>query len=391
MRVSQKLLSGLTGFALAAVAGLAAAQPAPAPLASIAPVAGTDTANLQSSRSLTFKDLGQIYTLKLRTVFGQASIPLNLRADQVVTGANLELHYAHSPSLRFDLSHLSVYLNDQLLRTMPLTAETASGTVVRLPVDPRLLLPHNQIRFELVAHYAKPNECEDPAHTTLWADIDNNSRIDLTMSPLPVAPGLEHLPAPLFDGGDERTLRLPFVFAGSPNPGTVKAAGMVAAWFGAQADYRGADFPVSFGALPAGHGVVFVSGNAPWPGLERFANRRAPSVSIIDNPGSPGAQLLVLAAPDSAGLAQAAQALALGKLALQGSSAEISALELPAPREPWTSSRWVQPGKPFHLADGAVGPLSVTGLMPGPVGFEFSLPPDLYPLSDASVLAHLKY
>lgn len=388
-----RLLTGIAAMLIAASASAATDAPSTGGDTAAASTAsfGTDRAIQQSSRTLSFKDLGMIYSLKLRTVFGQASIPLNLRADQIVTGATLSLHYAHSPSLRFDLSHLSVYLNDQLLRTMPLSAETASGTTVRIPVDPRLLLPHNQIRFELVAHYAQPNECEDPAHTTLWADIDNDSKIELSLAPLPGAPSLDRLPAPMFDAGDERRLRLPFVFNGAPSPATVKAAGIVAAWFGAQADYRGADFPVSFGAMPAGEGVAFVSGNNMPSGFERFAGRRTPTIAIIDNPTAPGSQLLVLAAPDSDGLVQAAQALALGHLALQGAQAEIGALQLPPPRAPWSSSRWVDPGQPFKLVNGALGPMSVTGLVPGPVSFEFSLPPDFYPLGENSVHAKIKY
>lgn len=400
MRAQDTMSRLLTGICAMLVAASAAAATPDAPsttsdvaatIGTIDTSFGTDRAIQQSSRTLSFKDLGMLYSLKLRTVFGQASIPLNLRADQLVTGATLALHYAHSPSLRFDLSHLSVYINDQLLRTMPLSAETASGTTVRIPIDPRLLLPHNQIRFELIAHYAKPNECEDPAHTTLWADIDNDSKIELSLVPLPGAPSLERLPAPMFDSGDERRLRLPFVFSGAPNPTSVKAAGIVAAWFGAQADYRGADFPVSFGAMPAGQGVVFVSGGNMPAGFERFADRHAPTIAIIDHPSAPGSKLLVFAAADADGLVQAAQALALGHLALQGAQAEISALQLPPPRAPWSSARWIDPSKPFKLADGALGPLSVTGLVPGPISFDFSLPPDFYPLSEDSVHAKVKY
>ncbi|NKF23730.1 cellulose biosynthesis cyclic di-GMP-binding regulatory protein BcsB [Solimonas sp. C16B3] len=351
----------------------------------------TDRAFAQTARTISFKDLGMIYSMKLRTVYGQASLPLNLRSDQIVTAATLDLHYAHSPSLRFDLSHLSVYLNDQLLKTMPLSAETASGNTVRIPIDPRLLLPHNQLRFELVAHYAKPNECEDPAHSTLWADISNDSKIELSLSPLATVPSLDRLPAPLFDSGDERRLYLPFVFNGAPDNDTVKAAGIVAAWFGGQADYRGANFPVSFGTLPAGYAVLFIDGaNAP-AGFERYANAREPTISVAENPVAPGAQVLVFSAPNASGLVEAAQALALGRIALHGAQAQISALELPPPRAPWTSSRWVDPSKPFPLADAATGPMSVTGLVPGPISFEFSLPPDLYPLSDKSIQADLKY
>lgn len=385
-KTSLALAAALLAAATALAAAEPAAEPAARPVAATTAVAGT-----AASRTLSLRDLGMLYSLKLRTVFGQASLPLNLRSDQVVTGASLELRYAHSPSLRFDLSHLSVYINDQLLRTIPLSAETASGAIAQIPIDPRLLLPNNQIRFELVAHYAKPNECEDPAHTTLWADISNESRITLNFASLPQAPALENLPAPLFDAGDERRVRLPFVFAGNPDATTLKAAAIVAAWFGAQASYRGADFPVSFGPLPDGHAVLFTIGGGPWPGLERLGARREPSVSVLENPSAPGHELLVFSAPDADGLVTAAAALALGKLTLRGSEATIGSLQLPAPRQPWVGPQWIDPSRPFRLADGAIGPLSVTGLLPGPISFEFALPPDLYPLSESSVQVQLKY
>lgn len=398
MRTLKPLLA-LAAAVLAATTTLAAAEPAaspatvaaPAPAPAPAAAAATPVAGTANTRTLSLRDLGMLYSLKLRTVFGQASLPLNLRSDQIVTSANLELRYAHSPSLRFDLSHLSVYVNDQLLRTIPLSAESASGAIAQIPIDPRLLLPNNQIRFELVAHYAKPNECEDPAHTTLWADVSNESRITLNFASLPQTPKLENLPAPLFDAGDERRVQLPFVFAGNPDTTTLKAAAVVAGWFGAQSAYRGADFPVSFGPLPDSHAVLFVIGSGPWPGLERLGARHEPSVSVIENPTSPGHELLVFSAADADGLVTAAEALALGKLTLRGSEATIGDLQLPAPRVPWVGPQWIDPSQPFRLADGAIGPMTVTGLMPGPIGFEFSLPPDLYPLSDSSVLVKLKY
>lgn len=370
----------VSGSALAAAAegvtGAGAATEAP-----------TDLAFSETSRALSLRDLGIGYPIRLRTVFGQAGVPLGLRADQVVTRAKLDLRFAHSPSLRFDLSHLSIFVNDQLVSTLPLTAATASGRSIELPLDPRLFLTYNQLRFELVAHYAQPNECEDPAHSTLWLDISNDSRLLLELAPLPLAPDLERLPAPLFDASDSRMLTLPFSFEGAPSSEQVRAAGMVAAWFGAHADYRGARFPVRFGERPPGHGVAFVVGSSSLPGVPAAGGARA-SVRLIDNGGG---SLLVFAAADDAALVELAQAFALGQVVLQGEVATLSGLNLPAPRPPWSSPRWVDPSQPFRLASAAVGPLSVAGLVPGPVGFEFNLPPDLFLLEDDGVEARLRY
>lgn len=367
------------------LASVAAAVPVEGGEASPGPT--TDLVSSETSRILALRDIGVGYPIRLRTVFGQAGVPLSLRADQVVTRARLDLRYAHSPSLRFDLSHLSVFVNDQLVSTLPLTEATASGRSIELPLDPRLFLTYNQIRFELVAHYAQANECEDPAHSSLWLDISNDSRLMLEFSSLPLGADLERLPAPLFDAGDNRMLTLPFAFEGVPTTGQTRAAGIIAAWFGAHADYRGARFPARFGETPPGHGVVFVVGPSSLPGVPAAGGARA-SVRLVENAG---ASLLVFAAADDAALVEIAQAFALGQVVLQGNIATLSGLQLPAPRPPWSSPRWVDPSKPFRLAPSAVGPLSVTGLVPGPIGFEFNLPPDLFLLDDNSVQAHLRY
>lgn len=354
------------------------------------PVLTSDTAFLAPQRELSFEDLGLAYPLRLRTVFGQASVPLNIRADQVVTDATLTLRYSHSPSLRFDTSHINVLVNDQLVRTIPLTAESASGAVAQITLNPLLLVPKTQIRLELIAHYAR-NECEDPTHSSLWAEISNESSLKLSFSTLPPPPSLERLPAPLFDDGESGLLTLPFVFERSPTAGQMKAAAIVAAWFGAKADYRGADFPVRYGTLPPGHGVVFTTRAQSFPGLDPAAVSTRPSIAMVENPDVPQARLLVISAATDEGLVQAAQGLALSQLLMEGRNASIDTLQLPEARQAWSSGRWINPEAPRPLTDGALNPLSVTGLMPGPISFEFALPPDLYPLDRDSVKLRLKY
>lgn len=171
----------------------------------------------------------------------------------------------------------------------------------------------------------------------------------------------------------------------------MKAAAIVAAWFGAKADYRGADFPVRYGTLPPGHGVVFTTRAQSFPGLDPTAVSTRPSVAMVENPDVPQARLLVISAATDEGLVQAAQSLALGQMLMQGRNASIDTLQLPEARKAWASGRWINPASPRPLTEGALNPLSVTGLMPGPISFEFALPPDLYPLDKDSVKLRLKY
>ncbi len=383
------IASNIRAGVLAAIAGLLCAGNAAA-ADMTGKIETTDTAFLQLDRSLTLKDLGQAYPLRLRSVFGQASLPLGIRSDQVVTSATLELRYAHSPSLRFELSHLNILVNDELVKTIPLTAETASGHSVQIPLDARLFLPQSQLRFELIAHYAR-DECEDPTSSALWAEISNESRLVLKLAPLALPPSLELLPAPFFEVGERRRLTVPFSFERAPTPGAIKAAAIVAAWFGAKADYRGADFPVRYGSLPPGHGVVFTTRAQAFGGLDLGAVSDKPRVSMVENPGAPLGRLLVISAATDDGLVQAAQAFALGQLVMQGRSAAVDKLDLFPPRTPWSSGRWIDPAHPRPLETVSLNPMSVTGLVPGPISFELAIPPDLYLLDPGSGRLQLRY
>ncbi|MES0873820.1 cellulose biosynthesis cyclic di-GMP-binding regulatory protein BcsB [Sinimarinibacterium thermocellulolyticum] len=362
IKLSKVLASGLIGACLAG-----------------APPLWAQSSAAERRVELRFRDLGIDYPIRLRTVFGQASLPLNLRANELVTAAELELRIAHSPSLRFDLSHLSVAVNDQIVWTRPLDAAGASGKVVKIPLDPLLLVSRNQIRFDLVAHYAREGECEDPTHSTLWADISNDSVLRLTLRTLDLPPTLEKLPAPWFDAAERERLRLSFVLPPDPGLQTVRAAGIVAAWFGAQADYRGADFPVHFGLAPAGHAVLFQLG-----GTE-------PQLRAIRNPGDVDGRLLVFSAPDEAGLVELAQAFALGHLVMRGDAASLTRLELPPPQRAWASPRWPLLDQPIPLDAFRLGPSTVSGLAPGPITYEFTLPPDLYFLGRSGGWVDLHY
>lgn len=365
-------LLGMSAAALIATASVGAyAQIPEAPTQS-------STVSVERKIERSFEDLGADYPIRLRTVFGQASLPLNLRTNEVVTAAELELRVAHSPSLRFDLSHLTIAVNDQVIWTRPLEAADASGKTYRVPLNPLLLVDRNQIRFELVAHYAKEGECEDPTHSTLWADISNDSRLHLTLRTLDLPPTLEKMPAPWFDGAERNRLSLPIVLPSDPGLEIVRAASIVSSWFGAQADYRGADFPVHFATAPAGHAVVFQIGGTQ------------PEVRALRNPVDGEGRLLVFSAPSDAGLVELAQAFALGHILMRGDSARLTDLKLPPTQSAW-ASRWPDLNQPLQLKNYLLGPSSVSGLAPGPITYEFALPPDVYFLGRSGASLEVGY
>ncbi|MBN8798491.1 MAG: cellulose biosynthesis cyclic di-GMP-binding regulatory protein BcsB, partial [Stenotrophomonas nitritireducens] len=314
-------------FALALVAGAAHAQaPAsmpPPPGLQAEPTAAAQPAPglpLQRSRS-TLKQLGLDYEVTLRGIQGTAGIPFSIRSDQVVDHAALHLKYTYSPALLPDLSHLRVTVNDVTVATLPVSVEEAGRPVERdVAIDPRLVTDYNRVNLQLIGHYTR--ECEDPDHTSLWANIDSASYLELGWLPLPLSNDLALLPVPFFDSRDTRRLELPFVFAGQPANGQLQAAGIVSSWFGALAGYRGAMFPVSTGALPARGNAVVVATPRNLPAGLALPEVAGPMLAVLSNPNDAGGKLLLVLGRDDAELRAAATALALGA-PLSGASATL--------------------------------------------------------------------
>ncbi|ADU37395.1 cellulose biosynthesis cyclic di-GMP-binding regulatory protein BcsB [Variovorax paradoxus] len=341
-------------------------------------------------RELNLTQLGIDYAVQLRGISGTIGIPFNVRADELVTAASLKLNYAYSPSLIPELSHLKVTVNDVLVATLPVNrAEAGKPQTQDIPIDRRLITEFNRINVELVGHYTR--ECEDPAHTSLWARIDASSTLKLTVSPLKLTNDLATLPQPFFDRRDVRRARIPFVFGGAESPPLLEAAGIVSSWFGALADYRGATFPVTRGELPAGHAVVFVLPDTQIPNLS-LPSIQGPALAVVDHPQDPASKLLLVMGRDPAELRTAAAALALNSRAFSGDRSSIAAFQEPPPRKPYDAPRWVPSDRPLQLGEltDAAG-LSVSGYTPDVVRVNLQLPPDLFTWRSRGIPLDLQY
>lgn len=160
----------------------------PAPATSIAPPpAGKDVVATQSAlpgdtRELSLSQMGAYGAIKLRGTDPTSTLNVSVRNDEVVTAAKLTLVYTYSPSLIFELSHLKVSINGEIVTTPLLDKATAGQPVTKvIDLDPRLFTDFNRINVQMIAHYTL-DHCEDPFHSTLWADISPYTKLSLTTS-----------------------------------------------------------------------------------------------------------------------------------------------------------------------------------------------------------------
>jgi cellulose synthase operon protein B len=129
-RRSRRLLAGsllclgsLLQPAQADEVAASAAAPATEPAASETAPAAPDAAG--EKYQLSLKQLGKNYTMSLRGVESTDTVNFDVRADEVVTGAQLTLQYTYSPALLSDLSQINIMVNDEVAASLPLPKENA--------------------------------------------------------------------------------------------------------------------------------------------------------------------------------------------------------------------------------------------------------------------------
>lgn len=390
--------SAAMAFALTLAYGSVHAQvPAAAPVGApvdvaapaLPPPAAVEPASRQSRQTL--RQLGIDYEMTLRGVQGVAGVPFSIRNDQVVNRASLKLRYSYSPALLPDLSHLKVTVNDVTVATLPTTPEQAGRQIERdIDIDPRLIIDHNRINLQLIGHYTR--ECEDPDHSSLWANIDSGSYLELGWVPLQLNNDLSLLPVPFFDARDTSTLALPFVFGGQPSGPALESAGIVSSWFGALAGYRGARFPAQIGSVPLEGNAIVLATPRNVPQGVVMPEVSGPTLSMVTNPNDPNGKLLLVLGRDDAELRTAATALALGT-PLSGQTASIGELAKVTPRKPHDAPNWVASDRPvrFNELVQRPGDLTVRGYHPDLIRIGLQLPPDLFAWGQDGIPLDLRY
>ena len=365
-----------------------------APQVTVAPIdsAPTSAENLDdiSHYSYTLEDISETWPINLHGVDDWHNLSFSLRSDEFVKAANLTLVYAGSPSLIPELSHLRVLLNDELMTSLPLPHEYGKGSLTgNIALNPNMFIDFNKLTLNLIAHYTR--ECEDPFHSTLWANISNQSKLELTVRHLKLANDMALLPAPFYDRLDNKKLMLPFVFSTQPGNAELRSAGIVASWFGGLASYRGAQFPALINTLPKGNGVVMVNGSSPPAGLG-LPMVSGPSLAIITNPLNASAKLLVVMGRDANELDIAAKALTLGTTTLTGSYVNVKQMQDIPQRKPYDAPRWIPTDRPVHFGELAKPEqLQSEGRNGQAIAINFMIPPDIFSWRSKGVPLDLRY
>ncbi|QGY27497.1 cellulose biosynthesis cyclic di-GMP-binding regulatory protein BcsB [Pantoea cypripedii] len=365
---------------------------APQPAAPLAPQAAVQTplpvlndalmpnAPLRASQLLFNQIAPPPGSMTLRGTVPTSQIEFGVRSDEVVTRALLTLNYRPSPALIPTLSQLKVYLNDELVSLITLTADQlGKENQAQLVIDPRFISDFNRIRLELVGHYA--NVCENPANSTIWLDIGKESQLDLTLQKLPLKNDLSHFPEPFFDSRDSRPLQLPMVFSSAPDLQQQRAAAILASYFGSKAQWRGQTFPVLYNQLPKEqHAVVFATNDQRPDFLKDMPPVDKPTVMMVSQPDNPYEKMLLILGRDDKDLLTAVEGIAQGELLLRGDSSTVDNVKLLAPRQAYDAPNWVRTDRrtTFGELTQYQNQLQADGLQPNPIALTLNLPPDLF-------------
>ena len=339
----------------------------------------------------SFKQLGANQSFDLRGLSNEASVSLGIRLDETVRSARLRLKVNYSPALIAQLSHIKIYLNNEVAGFVPVPEHAGNEPYVyELALDPRLFSDYNQLRMQLIGHFTR--DCEDPAHTSIWASISNQSELLLRVEPLALQNDLALLPAPFFDRHDSRRLVLPFVFANSPDSATVQAAGIASSWFGAKASYRGARFPVQLGRLPASSAIIWLRNGEHIQGLTAKPVS-GPRIYLISLKQQPAIKYLVIQGRDGRDLKTAASALVLSSPVMSGSHAGIRKLDVGPQREPYDAPNWVRTDRPVRFGDLVSSQYDLQRSLENrsPIKLDLHLPPDLFTWRSRGIDLDLRY
>lgn len=392
MKVNKKITALTAALSLACLAGDAAAVEV-SQLSSVSnDQSQTPDASLVIKKVMPFNQLGFNRSIAMLGSEANAYIGFGSRLDEVVSKANLYFDVTPSPALLSLVSHIKVYLNNELMGVTSIEdGQQGKKLSLSMPLDTRFFSNFNQIRFELIGNTKK--ECSNPNDSSIWAEISQSSRIEMYVQKTELESDLSLLPAPFFDVRDFSPLNLPIIMGDNYSLSEIKAAGVLSSYFGSLAGWRGAHFPLSFDSVPEHNAVVFVSNDNKPAFLRDFPDADGPRLQIISHPTNPYVKLLLVIGRDSNDLNTAVQGLALGNQLLTGPMAKINEVKQIKPRVPYDAPNWVSTSRPVAFSElvEQKSMLQVEGRTPPPINVSLRLPPDLFTWQSRGIPMDLSY
>ncbi|WP_372759832.1 cellulose biosynthesis cyclic di-GMP-binding regulatory protein BcsB [Pseudoalteromonas sp.] len=346
-----------------------------------------------SSLRLDFSALG-FNGYKLDGINNNSRVDFTNPVDKISKNLMLNFSYTNSPSLLSHVSHLKLYFNENLVTVLPINKQLSmvENTVShRIKLNAKYIKDYNQIRFELVGYYDLT--CHDYHNRAIWTEISKSSHITLDQTALAIDSLLEYLPAPFFDSKSYDKLTLPFVFAQPPNNEAIEAAATLSSWFGAKADWRGAQFPLLLNTSADSHSVVFVTNDSKPDFLVDYPDVDKPTIEIISSPINRYNKMLLILGRDTADLKAAVNGLVFGHKIMTGRSASIEAINKLPRRKAYDAPRWLRGDRPVSFDELLDYPtqLQAQGLQHGPVKLNVRFAPDLFTWREKGIPITLQY
>ncbi|RUO19644.1 hypothetical protein CWE08_09435 [Aliidiomarina iranensis] len=356
--------------------------------------------------SYTFRELGSGRPLRIDGMATTLSLGFGSRADQISEGGTLYLNYQYSPTLVRDISQFRVRFNGELVRAVRVNvAEAEQRHQLRVSLPAEYFSDYNEITFELLAE-AHGDQCS-VVSPSAWLEFSGDSRIEFNRRQLVLANELSWFPEPFFDVRDFTRAEFHYVIPERMDTNIVQAAGIFTSYFGAQADWRSvstelyryrndAAFEHEVHRWPDHHAIVFLTNDErPWL-FRDYPEVSEPTVRMITNPVNQVYKMLLVQAPDTAGLITAAQGLVTHPAGLTGPQVSFNAEEVQyrlQPRDAYSAPRWISTKEPVTFSELVEfdNDLQRTGYRNSPVSVNLRLPPDLFVWQRKGIPVDLKF
>ncbi|RUO35775.1 cellulose biosynthesis cyclic di-GMP-binding regulatory protein BcsB [Aliidiomarina sanyensis] len=343
----------------------------------------------QSTHRYTFRELGGDQPLLIDGMSNRLTLGFGSRMDQLVQGGTLYLNYTYSPTLLEDISQFRVRLNGELIRAVQLTSDGASERQqIRMELPAEYFDLYNELEFELLAE-ARGMQCSVVAPQA-WLEFLGDSRLELTRQHLVVANDLSWFPEPFVDQRDFSRVNLHYLVPDQLSTHHVAAAGILSSYFGNIANWRGLQTHVyrypehqedihEVRAWPEHHAIVLMT-NEQRPWLFRdLPAITTPTIRMVTNPVNQAYKMLLVQAPDAAGLIKAVQGLVENPVGMSGPELRVNQVRVER-RAPYSAPRWISTQRPVRLAELVEfqSELQRSGYAGEPIGMNLRLPPDLF-------------
>lgn len=337
----------------------------------------------------SFSDLGLKTAMILNAEHPRATLNFVMLGTKIVESADLALNYRSGEVRSNESLELAVSLNNVEIAAVPVSKSAGTVEPAHVVIPSDLLVHDNALTFEFRRQC--PNPCEKPGKPIAeWIRLEPMSDLQTTGLVLSLPNRLSMLPSPFFDPSLQRSVELPFVFEAQPDLASLKAAGILASWYGSLTAHRGSHFLTSFGQFPKGNVILVAHSDTPLAasiGLTAGVSQ----VAICDNPSDRFGKVLAIVAPSSETLPRLAALVAGNRVHSEDERAVISAAALANEDQPSVlRPKWSDASHPIRLLQ-TTGESPLHARIGAPGTMYFRVAPDLDYGSRLTVPLHLSF